>query len=198
MLIMTLVPPMTSLLGWIVLGETLSMFNLVGMTLTLSGIALVILTKKEGQKGVTISHPIRGIFFAFMGAVGQSIGLIFSKLGMGNYNAFAATQIRILTGIVGFVFIITLLRKWNSVALALQHKSAMKSLTLGSFFGPFLGVSFSLIAIQHTNTGIASTIMAITPILIIPPAVLIMKQKTSTKEVVGAIISVIGVALFFL
>lgn len=197
MLMMTLVPPMTSILGWIVLGETLTLFNLIGMTLTLSGIALVILTRKEGQKGITISHPLKGIFFAFMGAVGQSIGLIFSKLGMGNYNAFAATQIRILTGIVGFVIIITLLRKWKSVGVALRHKSAMKSLTLGSFFGPFLGVSFSLIAIQHTNTGIASTIMSITPILIIPPAVLIMKQKTSMKEVIGAIISVIGVALFF-
>lgn len=197
MLMMTLVPPMTSILGWIVLGETLTLFNLIGMTLTLSGIALVILTRKEGQKGITISHPLKGIFFAFMGAVGQSIGLIFSKLGMGDYNAFAATQIRILTGIVGFVIIITILRKWNSVGVALRHKSAMKSLTLGSFFGPFLGVSFSLIAIQHTNTGIASTIMSITPILIIPPAVLIMKQKTSMKEVIGAIVSVIGVALFF-
>lgn len=69
---------------------------------------------------------------------------------------------------------------------------------LGATFGPFIGVSLSLLAAQNTTTGIAATIMAITPILIIPPTLIFFKQKVSWKEVVGAIISVAGVSLFFI
>ena len=67
-----------------------------------------------------------------------------------------------------------------------------------SVFGPFLGVSFSLIAVQNTNTGIASTIMAIVPVLIILPAVVLYKQKVSLAEIAGAFLSVLGVAMFFI
>jgi len=74
----------------------------------------------------------------------------------------------------------------------------MKPLALGSFFGPFLGISFSLIAVRYTEAGIASTIMALTPILIIAPAAIIYKEKVTFAEVAGAIISVGGVSLFFI
>jgi drug/metabolite transporter (DMT)-like permease len=74
----------------------------------------------------------------------------------------------------------------------------MKWLVVGSVFGPFLGVSFSLIAVQNTNAGIAQTIMSLVPVLIIPPAVLINKEKVTAREIVGAVIAVVGVALFFI
>jgi drug/metabolite transporter (DMT)-like permease len=74
----------------------------------------------------------------------------------------------------------------------------MKSLTLGAFFGPFLGVSFSLIAVKFTKTGIASTIMALVPVFILVPSYFIYKQKVTIPELVGSVISVCGVALFFL
>lgn len=198
MLIMTMVPPITALMSWIMLGETLTYFNLLGMALTLSGICLVILNRGNGQKFFSISHPVKGLLFAFLGAVGQSIGLVFSKIGMGSYNAFAATQIRVITGIIGFAIVITIWKKWGNVGSAFKNNHAMKRISIGSVFGPFLGVSFSLYAVQHTNAGIASTIMSIVPVLIIPPAIIFMKQKVTIKEIIGAIISVIGVALFFI
>jgi len=63
---------------------------------------------------------------------------------------------------------------------------------------PFLGVAFSLLAVQHTTTGVASTIMAIVPVLIIPPAVIYFKERVSPKEIVGAILAVTGVAVLFI
>ena len=74
----------------------------------------------------------------------------------------------------------------------------MKRIALGAVFGPFLGVSFSLLAVQHTKAGIAATLMAIVPVLIIPPAIIIFKEKVNWKEIIGAIITVVGVGLFFL
>ncbi|MCL2502520.1 MAG: DMT family transporter, partial [Bacteroidales bacterium] len=68
----------------------------------------------------------------------------------------------------------------------------------GAFFGPFLGVSLSLTAVRYTETGIASTIMATVPILILIPYVLIYKQRPKWIEVLGAILCVLGVACFFI
>ncbi len=198
MLIMTLVPPITALMSWLMLGEILSLFNIIGMILTIGGIALVIVNRKIDEKKFSISHSPKGILFAFIGAVGQAVGLVFSKVGMGNYNAFAATQIRIITGVIGFAIVISIWKKWRNVVSAVKNIPAMKRIFAGSVFGPFLGVSFSLYAVQHTNAGIASTIMAIVPILIIPPSIIFMKQKVTVKEIIGAVISVAGVALFFI
>jgi len=198
MLIMTLVPPITALLSWIMLGETLTLFNFLGMSLTLGGIAIVIVNKGTGEKMFSFTHSLKGIFFAFIGAVGQAVGLVFSKVGMGDYSAFAATQIRIITGIIGFAIVITVWKKWKNVSNAVKNKPALKRIGLGSVFGPFLGVSFSLYAVQHANAGIASTIMAIVPVLIIPASLIFLHQKVTLKEIIGAVISVSGVALFFL
>jgi drug/metabolite transporter (DMT)-like permease len=74
----------------------------------------------------------------------------------------------------------------------------MKFIALGSFFGPFLGISFSLLSVKYTETGIAATIMAIVPILIIPPSIILFKEKFTWLEIIGAVISVAGVVVMFL
>ena len=198
MLMMALAPPITAAIGWLFLHETLSRQDLLGMALTVAGIALVTLERNPGPKLVKLAHPVSGILFAFGGALGQAIGLIFSKFGMGDYNPFAATQIRIMAGILGFVPLFFVIRGWDRMRSALRNRGAMARISLGSFFGPFLGVSLSLLAIQNTATGIASTIMAIVPLLIIPPAILLFKEKVTLKEGIGALVAVGGVALFFI
>lgn len=197
-LIMSTVPPITAVVGFILMGEKISPLGIVGMVITISGIALVILTKGNGDKRVKFAHPLKGLIYAFIGALGQAFGLVFSKLGMGNYDPFAATQIRIILAIVGFVIVITITKNWGKFYLAIKDISAMKRISLGAFFGPFLGVSLSLLAVQHAPTGIVSTITSITPILIIPAAIFIFKEKITPREMIGAIISLIGIGLLFL
>lgn len=197
MLIMTFVPPVTALLGWIILGEAMRLQHLTGMILTVSGIGLTIFNKPEGQK-LGLKYPAKGILFASLGVLGQAGGLILSKIGMGSYSPFASTQIRIIAGVIGFGLIIILTGKTRIVIRSFQNRIALRGVTIGSFFGPFLGVSFSLLAIQHTSTGIASTLMSIVPILILPPAAILFHQKIGWIDVLGALVSVFGVVLFFI
>lgn len=198
MLIMNLSPPMTAFAGFLILGERLSIFHFIGMLLTVSGISLAIFSRKEGDDRLSLKMSSRGVLYAIGGAVGQALGLVLSKLGMKDYDPFAATQIRIIAGITGYVFLISIMSRWNSIGKAMQNKKAVGATTLGAFFGPFLGVSFSLIAVKFTASGIASTIMALVPVFILIPAVLLFKQRVTLKEIVGALISVAGIALFFI
>lgn len=204
MLIMTLAPPTAAVLGWLILGETLSSYQLIGMTVTLSGIAIVILQKNTANSDKTIKperkfkYPLIGILMAVIGALGQGTGLVLSKLGMKDYNPFAATQIRIIAGLFGLGVIISISKQWKVVLKPVKNLKTMSLLSLGAILGSFLGISFSLLAIKYTNTGVASTIMAIQPILLIPAGIVFLKEKVNITEVLGALIAVTGIALFFM
>jgi len=203
MLVMALVPPITALIGWITLGEMLSGMEFLGMGITILGIVMVISSKLDLKKGAfslkrKMGPVVLGIILALGGAIGQAAGLVLSKKGMQDMNAFEATQIRIMAGVVGFTLVITLFKRWGHLLGALKDLKAMKFMTLGSFTGPFLGVSFSLLAVQHTDTGIAATLMALTPVMIIPAAILLNRERIKIIEIIGALVSIAGVALFFL
>jgi drug/metabolite transporter (DMT)-like permease len=216
MLLMALAPPMATVISWIILGEEMTLKSWLGMIVTITGIILVVLKREqvperpEGRRKFRFTYPVWGILLGLGGALGQSLGLVLSKLGMHdpasvttdgivqNYSPFASAQIRVMAGITGFAILFTILGRWKATFQAISDHKAVLQLSLGAFFGPFLGVSFSLLAVQLTNTGIAATIMAIVPVLIIPPSILLFKEKVTLKEILGAILAVGGVALFFL
>ena len=198
MLIMTLAPPTAAIFGFLILGERMEAKSLIGMLVTLIGIAITIFGRKKKGEKFTLEKPLKGILFAFIGALGQGLGIVFSKLGMGDYDPFASTQIRIIAAILGFSLVISFSGRWKNIFRALRNPQGMRSITIGAFFGPFLGVSFSLIAVKYTHTGIASTIMAMVPILIIPPSIIFFKHKIRPREILGAVLGVAGVVLFFI
>ncbi len=197
MLIMSLVPPLAAFFGWIILDEKLHPVSFLAMGITLTGISMAIFSRKDKSSKIGLKLAPKGLLFAFGGALGQALGLVLSKYGMRGYDPFAATQIRIIAGIAGFGILVSFAGRWKSIYKAMSYHRAMFHTATGSFFGPFLGVSFSLLAIVYTEAGIASTIMSLVPVLIIAPAIFIMKQKVTMLEIAGAVVSVIGVAIFF-
>lgn len=113
---------------------------------------------------------------------------------------FASTMIRCIIGMLGFAFALFIFSKNGKQKLtyAVQNKKAMLCVFGGAIFGPCVGVSLSLMATLYTSAGIAQTIMALTPVLIILPSRFIYKQRVSSLEIIGTVISVAGVSLFFL
>ena len=191
-LIMSTVPVITATVGWFFLEEILSLKSILAIIISITGIVIAI-----SDRRLKINVPVKGLLYAFGGALGQAFGLILSKKGIGDYDPISATQIRILFGMVCFIIMITLLRRWPKVKEALRDKSGIRAVSIGSFFGPFLGITLSLYAIQNTQTGIASTFMALVPVFIIVPSAIMFKEKITPHHVIGAIVSIIGVSLFF-
>lgn len=196
-LMMSLAPPLTAVLGWLLLGEILTGRALLGMFLTVAGIAWAVLERKA-PNGESKPPSLSGVAMGFCGAVGQAGGLVLSKLGMGSYDALAATQVRVLAGILGSAVLFVVLGWWRRVGEALRDRRALGFASLGAFFGPFLGVSLSLFAVQRVPAGVAASIMALTPVLILPLVVLMGKERVGAGGVAGAMVAVSGVALLFL
>jgi drug/metabolite transporter (DMT)-like permease len=195
-LIMSTVPMFTALIGLFLLDEALRPTDALGMALVIGGIAWAVLDRHAG--GPDHRPSLLGIVLALGGALGQASGLVLSKFGMGDYDAFAATQIRVLAGIGGFVVLGTALRWWPKIATAVKDGPAMKYTFIGAAFGPFLGVGLSLVSIQlAANTGVAAAIMATTPIMLIP-IVVFRGERVGTGGVFGALLAVGGVTVLFL
>jgi drug/metabolite transporter (DMT)-like permease len=195
-LMMALAPPLTVVVGWLVLGETLGGRALLGMFLTVAGIAWAVLDRKS-VNGESSRPSFSGLAMGFGGALGQAGGLVLSKLGMGKYDALAATQVRVLAGIAGYALLFVAFGWWRRVGEALRDRRALGLASVGAFFGPFLGVSLSLVAVQHVQAGVAARIMALTPVLIILPLVLLRKERVGFGGIAGALVAVAGVALLF-
>ena len=211
-LFMTLAPPMAAIAGWAILGETLSWKSALAMAVTLSGIAISILSRDGGHK-VHLTLPWKGVLLGLGAGIGQGVGLVLSKVGMQHYAAaipseapeamasmlpFASTMIRALVGALGFLLLMSLQRDLGSLKRAVHDKVGMRYALIMTVFGPVLGVSLSLMAVQYTNAGIASTLMALTPVFILFPYAFLYKQRIRLREVIGVAVSMAGVALFFL
>ena len=210
-LFMTLAPPIAGITGWMFLGEEMRPTSWLAMLVTLSGIAFSIMVKSGDT--IKIKLPLKGILFGIGAGLGQGVGLVLSKIGL-NYYAesippsapesittlmpFAGTYIRALAGLVGFALLLALRKELHLVGKGFRDRKGITYATLTTFFGPFIGVSLSLMAVRYTQAGIASTLMALTPVLIIVPYCLIHKQKISLREVAGTLITLSGVAMFFL
>ena len=192
-LVMSSVPMLVTFIGWIVLHERLDTQDLVAVGVTILGIVIAIADRR-----LKLKIPLKGFLLAFGGAIGQAAGLILSKKGMGDYDPIAATQIRVIFGLVCFVVMITVMRRWGRFQDVLKDKSGMTAVGIGSFFGPFVGIALSLFAIQQTKTGVASTLMALVPVFIIVPTAFMFKEKITPHHVIGAVVSIVGVSLFFL
>lgn len=192
-LVMSLAPMITAIIGWFFLNEILSTKSILGILVSVTGIMIAVAGKK-----LKLNFPLRGLLYAIGGALGQAIGLILSKKGMGDYDAIAATQIRAIFGFAAFAVLVTFMKRWRRVLSVTHDKPSMKAITIGAIFGPFIGVALSLYAVQHTETGIASALMALTPIFIIVPSAVMFKEKITARQVIGAVISIIGASIFFL
>ena len=212
-LMMTLAPPMAAIAGWLMLGETLSWKSILAMGVTLCGIGISILSRDSGSKYFKLDLPLKGIILGVGAGVGQGVGLVLSKIGMQYYAdalpadapssmetllPFASTMVRAIIGGLGFFLILCLQKNFGKLKSAVKDPVAMKYASIITLFGPAVGVSLSLMAVRYANAGIASTLMALTPVFILAPEVLINKKKIRFKEMVGLAVSITGVALFFL
>ena len=111
---------------------------------------------------------------------------------------FASTMIRAIIGGIGFLILLSMQHGLPKLSAAVRDRTGMRYALIMTLFGPVVGVSLSLMAVRYTDAGIASTLMALTPVFILIPYAFIYKQRISPKEVLGVFVSLLGVALFFL
>jgi len=199
MLFSALTPLVTAGIAFIFLGETIGAKGWIGMCLVILGILITVFARHNSISFSKINREDRrGYIFAFISCIGGALAIIFTKIGIGDYHSVSATQIRLFAALAGLALLALISRRMKTVKEAFKNSSALKFTAAGSVFGPFIGVTLSLFAIQRISTGIASTLIGMTPVVIILPEILFLKRKIKPFEILGALVAVSGTAIFFL
>lgn len=211
-LLVTLSPMYAAVSAWLLMDEKLSWQSLIAMTVTIIGIAVSVLGRGESSR-LSLQLPLKGVLYGIGAGVGQGLGLVLGMMGIKTYIAevpvdklpkigpllpFSANAIRCITGLICFTAWLLLKGEGKTFVRSMQDRKGMWTMIIAVISGPLVGVGFSLVAVQYTAAGIASTLMSMSPIVILLPSYYMFHQRLTVKGVIGAVISVIGVSLFFL
>ena len=199
MLIMSLVPVIGAFSAWVFLGERLSVLEIASIAIVIGGISSVVILRHIESEQTNRRHMILGIFLALGGAMGQAGGLILSRKGMtGDLSALSANVIRVGVAMITIWLATLFMGKVKYTIGRLSDKKGTLVTFAASVMGPFLGVWMSLVAIKYAKIGVASAIMALPPILILPLVYVAFKEKVSRGAIIGTVVAVGGTILLFI
>jgi len=199
MLMMTLTPVIGALLAWVFLGETLSLLEISAIIVTMGSVAWVVSEQRNSNSvGGNPRNYIVGVLCGIGGAFGQALGLILSKRGMvGDFPALSASLMRLTTASVVIWLWALIQGQLRPTIEGLRIRSARWAILGGTLVGPFVGMTLSLAAIQLAPVGIASTLMALAPVILLPLAYWIFKERITQRAIVGTVVAMVGVAMIF-
>lgn len=201
MLMMALAPVIGVVLAWIFLDEQLAGQELLGIALAVGGIAWVV-----GRDGFSMPqeqsrHYLIGILCGLGGATGQAGGLVLSKLGLkDDFPPLSGNVIRLIAASFSiWLFTIVVQRQATaSIQKIRERPRALKFLGGAVVAGPVFGVWMSLIAVQKAPVGVASTLMSLTPIFLLPVGYWLFQEKITVRAIVGTGLAIVGTAVLFL
>ena len=208
MLLMTLAPVIGTLLAWIFLGETLSLLEISAIIVTMSSVAWVV-SEQRNSNSVDGTCPVVqvqgnptdyaiGVLCGIGGASGQALGLILSKRGMvGDFPALSASLMRLSVASTVIWLWALIQGQLRPTVEGLRARRARRAILGGTLVGPFIGMTLSLAAVQLTQVGIASTLMALSPVILLPLAHWSFKERITQRAIVGTVVAMVGVAMVF-
>jgi drug/metabolite transporter (DMT)-like permease len=198
-LLLSLAPIFGSIIAWVFFGETLTVIQITGIVLALAGIGWVVMSHEEAAD-TPHGHTRRGVIFGVLAGLGQAVGLVLSKQGMtGDFSPFQGNAIRMLAA-VAFAWILAAFQgqAGATIKTVRENPKSLNLLALGALVGPVLGVSASLLAVQHAEVGVASTLMALPPVIVLPISYFVLKEKVGWQALAGTLLAIVGVAILFL
>jgi len=176
--------PISALLGWLMLGETLSGFAVAGVALTASGVFLAILFGKrraQMHQWETVKGSLAvGVLLGIGAATGQAIGSIIARPAMETgIDPFLASLLRVGIAATCLSILIQLTALTGVLALA-------------------IGMTLLLFALSGGKVGIVSTLSATSPAIILPMLWLRTGERPAGGAWAGAALVIVGMAFIFI
>ena len=198
-LVTALIPVMSAMLAWSIFGEQLSLAQVLSSGAIVAGIALVISARPAGQEPTARKGVTLGVLFALGTVATQSLRYILSKQALGEgFPVLSANVVQILAATIAVWLAALVGGRWKKDLEMFRNRKAAISMIGGAIAGPFVGVTLSMVALVKAQIGVASTLMALPPVLLLPFAYFVLKENVGPRAVAGTVLAIGGVACLFL
>ena len=193
----TLSPPITALLGLVFLEEQLTFGAWCGIFITGIGVALVI--SERTPSAISNINIKQGIAWGVLAAIGNSTGLIISRFALLSSDIIPLWST--LFRLIGGTIIVILLLIFQRIGQGKSEKinwsiKVIVGIFIATFGGTYLAIWLQQTSLKYASAGIAQTLLATSPIFIIPIAVQ-MGEKISVRSVFGVLVAVVGISFLF-
>lgn len=206
LLIAALGPILGAVLAWLLLDEALAPSALLGIALTIGGIAFVV-SEGNADDGTDDQpfHPDAaafrtGVLLALFAAGAQGVSVVLIRQGMaGDFQPVTGNYMRLLVGAgAAWGFALLTGQAGDSLRVLRTQPLAMRQLSAGALAGPIIGASLLVLSLDYTSVGISSTLSNLTPIFLIPIGYLVFHERITRRAVIGTLIAITGTAILFL
>lgn len=223
LLLETLAPPMTAIMAWVFLSEQLSAVSVIGICLTLTGIAWVISERVPGTQSVKWGTGLKA---ALLAVFCQAAGAVLSRAALVNaaVDPLWSSLFRLLAGLA-FMGLLGALQpyrlgeylpangqaeasvkpavhpnaqpdswqiRWHQSLSALKRPALLGAVAIAAFFATYLGIWLQQIALKYTSAGIAQSLLATSPLFVLPMAAA-LGDRISLRATLGAAVALGGV-----
>ncbi len=200
LLLETLAPPMAAIFAFIFLGETLETKAWMGIILTLIGVAWVI-TERTPDRMLNSPQFKQGIVWGIMAAIAQSVGAVLARsaLTLSNITPLESSLIRLVSGTLTALLLWQIMTNYRPKNISSIEWSMplVGVIILTAFASTYLGIWLQQTALKFAPTGIAQTLMATSPLFVLPVS-FFLGEKISWRTLIGVFIALGGIGLLFL
>ena len=195
LLLEMLAPPLAALMSLIFLKEQLSSLAWLGMALTLAGIVWVV-GERSPRADVPGARLIRGVVFGVLSALGQSVGSVLSRAALADtaVDPLWSSLLRLSAGLVCIGGL--LLWRVNPLSRPVISGRLLGGVAIAAFFGTYLAIWLQQIALKYSPAGIAQSLLATSPIMVLPMA-LVIGERITFRAICGALLALVGIWLLF-
>ncbi len=198
LLLETLTPPLTTILAFFILKERLNFLVLIAIFIVILGVYIVI-SEKTKEILINQQNILFGLRWALLGIICQSIGSIISRFALSttNISPLMSTFFRLLGGLI-IMFILSYKKRhiYVNIISSILSIKLIFLIIITAFFSTYLGILLQQTSLKFASTGIAQTLMATSPLFVIPISFW-LGEKISFRSILGVLIALIGVSLFF-
>ncbi|NJK47069.1 DMT family transporter [Candidatus Gracilibacteria bacterium] len=197
LLLETLAPPMTAILAFVFLGESLKAVAWCGILLTILGVAWVI-TERTVSLVVSSANPMQGIIWAILAAIAQASGAVLSRFALieSDISPLWSTLLRLVGGSAIVIFLLLFSRPRQGVEGIQWTGKSIAIIILTAFGSTYLGIWLQQTSLKFAPAGIAQTLTATSPLFVLPIAFW-LGEKISFRAVLGVLIAVVGIGILF-
>ncbi len=197
LLMEALAPPLTAFLALIFLQERLNPIAWVGISLTIVGVAWVVIERVPVTQRV-VSQPLRGIGCGAIAALGQASGAVMSRAALAGteISPLWSTLVRLSAGVLVLLIWLMLQRQeWQGLK-ALRSGKLLAIVTVTAFASTYLAIWLQQTSLKFTEAGIAQALSATSPLFVIPLAIW-LGERVSPRAILGVLVALGGVWLLF-
>jgi drug/metabolite transporter (DMT)-like permease len=207
LVIESLAPPLAAILAFLAFGETLSGLQLLGIALTIGGVAWVV-SEQQGHAAATVdpqwrsrsvANAVLGIGYGLTAALCQAIGVTLSRwvLLQTAIDPLWATLLRLLIGCTVLGLGLVLRDRHPNQPRPILTRRTMITIAIASFFSTYLGIWLQQLSLKYTAVGISQTLTSTSQLFMVPIAIL-RREHLTIRSILGAAIAMAGIMLLFL